>query len=171
MELVVPSPNYQHAFEQFYFDYVKNDPVNGECYAECMSNFSAYVRSLLDEAQGINLKPTYVPCSHHWFINPQGQIVGVIRVRHNIDNTFLSQEGGHIGYDIAPSQRGQGYGKAMLAAVLPELKSLDISRALITADEDNIASRRVIEANGGQLDNVIFGATFQCQLARYWVSI
>jgi len=39
----------------------------------------------------------------------------------------------------------------MLAAVLPVARSLGIDQALLTCDEDNLASHRVIEANGGVL--------------------
>ncbi len=81
----------------------------------------------------------------------------------------MSLEAGHIGYDIAPSFRGRGYGKQMLKLALPEIKKLGIEKALITADEDNYASRKVIEANGGQLENIIQGKVLPNPLARYWV--
>jgi predicted acetyltransferase len=38
----------------------------------------------------------------------------------------------------------------MLAAALPIARSLGITRALLTCDETNTASQRVIETNGGQ---------------------
>jgi predicted acetyltransferase len=41
----------------------------------------------------------------------------------------------------------------MLAAALPVARSLGITRALLTCDEDNIASRKVIEANSGVLED------------------
>jgi hypothetical protein len=41
----------------------------------------------------------------------------------------------------------------MLAAALPVARSLGIDRALLTCDEDNLASRKVIEANGGVLED------------------
>ena len=40
----------------------------------------------------------------------------------------------------------------MLAAVLPHAYARGIDPALVTCDVDNIASRRVIELNGGALD-------------------
>ena len=51
----------------------------------------------------------------------------------------------------------------MLAAALPVAHSLSIDRALLTCDEDNLASRKVIEANGGVLENK--GG----DKVRYWV--
>lgn len=51
----------------------------------------------------------------------------------------------------------------MLAAALPVARSLGIDPALITCDEDNTASRKVIEANGGILGDERGGKL------RYWV--
>lgn len=91
-------------------------------------------------------------------------------MRHHIENDFLALEGGHIGFDVAPSYRGRGYGKKMLKLVLPKASELGIRKALITADEDNIASRKVIENNGGIFENVVMGKVFPEPIARYWVS-
>jgi predicted acetyltransferase len=51
----------------------------------------------------------------------------------------------------------------MLAAVLPEADALGIDPALITCDIDNLASRRVIEANGGELEDQRGGKL------RFWI--
>ncbi|MGD0065338.1 MAG: hypothetical protein ABSB76_18045 [Streptosporangiaceae bacterium] len=57
----------------------------------------------------------------------------------------------------------RGHATAMLAAALPVARSLGITRALLTSDEDNLASRKVIEANGGVLEDKSSGKV------RYWV--
>ena len=133
-------------------------------------HFSEYTQSLLDEAKGINLQEGYVPCSHFWLVNSENFIVGAIRIRHHIDNEFLSLEGGHIGYDIAPSYRGCGNGKLMLNLALVKAKQLGLTKALLMADEDNLASRKVIEANGGEFEKIVMGKVFPNPLARYWIS-
>jgi predicted acetyltransferase len=51
----------------------------------------------------------------------------------------------------------------MLRAALPVCRTLGIESALITCDTDNIGSRKVIEANGGVLEDER-GAKL-----RYWV--
>ncbi len=58
----------------------------------------------------------------------------------------------------------------MLKLVLPKAKELGIDQALVTADEDNNASRKVIEANGGQFEKIVMGKMFPNPLARYWIS-
>ncbi|WP_061038406.1 GNAT family N-acetyltransferase [Vibrio coralliirubri] len=169
MELVSPSLELESAFLAMYRDFADKDVDNSEYYSECETSFSSYVQRLSDESKGINLREGYVPCSHFWLVDSHGNIIGVIRVRHNIENEFLSLEAGHIGYDIAPSFRGRGYGKQILKLALIEAKALGINRALVTADEDNYASRKVIEANGGELENIVMGKVFTNLLARYWI--
>jgi len=169
MELISPSVDLQSEFSAFYQDLAEKDPSNADYYSQGISDFSLYVHRLNQEAQGINLRDGYVPCSHYWLVDNQRNILGVIRIRHNINNEFLTLEAGHIGYDIAPSFRGFGHGKTMLKLALPKAKALGITKALITADEDNFASRKVIEANGGQFENIVMGKVFPNPLARYWV--
>ncbi|HHK8638430.1 TPA: GNAT family N-acetyltransferase [Vibrio parahaemolyticus] len=170
MELVSPSTEFESEFSVFYLDFAENDIENAEYYRDGISNFAHYVQRLQDEAQGLNLPDGYVPCNHFWLVDENRNVLGAIRVRHNIDNEFLALEAGHIGYDIAPSHRGKGYGKSMLKLALPKAKMLGIDQALVTADEDNIASRKVIEANGGQFEKVVIGKVFPEPLARYWVA-
>ncbi|WP_394242971.1 GNAT family N-acetyltransferase [Vibrio astriarenae] len=171
MELVVPSDEFEAAFACFYEDFANNDVENAEYYSDGITDFSKYIERLKDESLGRNLREGYVPCSHFWLVDASKQIVGAIRVRHNIDNEFLSLEAGHIGYDIAPSSRRKGNGKQMLELALVKAQELGLNRVMLTADEDNIASRRVIEANGGQLDSVVMGKVFPNLLARYWIAL
>ncbi len=51
----------------------------------------------------------------------------------------------------------------MLAAVLPRAAALGIEKALVTCDYDNTASRKVIEANDGVLEDG------RGDKLRYWV--
>ena len=170
MKLVVPSIKYLTQFTCFCDDFLKNDPQNAQYYVQRNMHFTEYIKSLLDEEKGINLQEGYVPCSHFWLVNSDNVLVGAIRIRHHIDNEFLSLEGGHIGYDIAPSYRGRGNGKLMLNLALVKAKQLGITKALLTADEDNLASRKVIEANGGEFEKIVMGKVFPNPLARYWIS-
>ncbi len=111
MELVLPSIEFEAEFSAFYQDFSKNDTENAEYYRLGISNFKKYIQQLQDESKGLNLPDGYVPCDHFWLVDDKRNILGAIRVRHNIDNEFLALEAGHIGYDIAPSYRGMGYGK------------------------------------------------------------
>lgn len=56
---------------------------------------------------------------------------------------------GHIGYAVVPWKRGQGHATAALAQLLPEARALGLPYVELTTDVDNLASQRVIVANGG----------------------
>lgn len=58
---------------------------------------------------------------------------------------------GHIGYSVVPWRRRLGYATAALALMLPEARKENLPYVEITTDPDNIASQRVIVANGGTL--------------------
>lgn len=58
---------------------------------------------------------------------------------------------GHIGYAVVPWKRGRGYATNALRALLPEVRAEGLRYVEIITDPDNLASRRVVEANGGVL--------------------
>jgi predicted acetyltransferase len=57
---------------------------------------------------------------------------------------------GHIGYTIVPWKQRRGYATQALRMILPVCRSEGFSRVLITCDDDNEGSRKVILANGGE---------------------
>jgi predicted acetyltransferase len=93
----------------------------------------------------------FVPVTTLWWADGETYL-GRISIRHHL-NDALIEIGGHIGYDVRPSARRRGHSTAMLAAALPRAAALGIDKALITCDESNIASRKVIERNGGVLED------------------
>ncbi|MGY0216156.1 GNAT family N-acetyltransferase [Endozoicomonadaceae bacterium StTr2] len=170
MKLVTPGLEYKVMFLQFIQDLEQNDPERAWIYAGASKDFSIYLQQLMDSQAGRNLKPGYVPCSHFWLID-NGQMLGAIRVRHNIDNEFLRQECGHIGYDIAPTFRGCGHGTTILKLGLQKAERLGITQVLVTADEDNTASRKVIEKNQGRFESTIMGDESKVRISRYWFNL
>jgi predicted acetyltransferase len=58
---------------------------------------------------------------------------------------------GHIGYAVVPWKQGLGYAKRALKLLLPEAVAEGLPFVEITTDPENIASQRVILANGGVL--------------------
>jgi predicted acetyltransferase len=114
--------------------------------------FASYVRQLRADSLEDTPRPVgYVPSTTWWWV-AEGDYLGRIAVRHQL-TPFLLEVGGHIGYDIRPSARLRGHATAMLGAVLPHARALGIDPALLTCDHDNVGSRKVIEANGGVLED------------------
>ena len=118
---------------------------------------------------GINLPSGYVPGTTFWLVE-DGEVIGVGGIRHRLTES-LEKFGGHIGYGIKYSKWNKGYGTLQLKLLLEEAAKLGIRHALITCNDDNIGSARVIEKNGGKLqdiiDNVIDGQPRRTR--RYWV--
>jgi predicted acetyltransferase len=58
---------------------------------------------------------------------------------------------GHIGYTVVPWKRRRGYATQALREMLGEARAEGLRYVEITTSPDNVASRRVVEANGGVL--------------------
>jgi predicted acetyltransferase len=102
-----------------------------------------------------------VPQTNLWLVEGEDYL-GRLSIRHRL-NRRLRFKGGHIGYDVRPSVRRRGYATLMLRLSLPVAHQLGIDPALITCDDTNVGSRRVIEANGGRLASASDG------ILRFWV--
>jgi predicted acetyltransferase len=124
--------------------------------------FAAYVARLrADALEDAPRAEGWVPATTLWYVDG-ATYIGRISIRHRLTPS-LREVGGHIGYDVRPSRRRLGHATAMLRDALPIAASLGIPSALVTCDEDNIGSRKVIEANGGVLEDQRGGKL------RFWV--
>jgi len=136
-------------------------------------DFAAYVAAITDRTGRVRL-PTgdivsKVPFTVFWLVAGDA-FIGEAHVRHEL-NAYLIREGGHVGYGIRPSRQRQGYGRLILALALEECRRLGLTRVLLTCLQDNVASARIIEANGGELENVIDDPAGRGPLRRYWISL
>ena len=66
----------------------------------------------------------------------------------------LLELGGHIGFCIRPSARGNGFSHVLLMHTLEAARLKDLKRVLLTCDFENEPSWRTIEACGGKLKKV-----------------
>lgn len=114
--------------------------------------FADFVAYLVADATPDAPRPGHhVPQSTWWLVEGDDYL-GRISCRHVLTE-WLAEFGGHIGYEIRPSARRQGHATHMLLAVLPHVHALGIDPALLTCDDTNAASRRVIEAAGGVFED------------------
>jgi predicted acetyltransferase len=128
--------------------------------------FGGLLRLLADARAGRNLPEGIVPATDLWLVEAE-EWLGFVSIRHRLTPS-LARIGGHIGYRIRPSARRQGYGRLILRLALPHAHRLGINPALVTCDADNIASRKIIEASGGLLENQIEQEGHSPKL-RFWV--
>lgn len=109
----------------------------------------------------------FVPATQYWLVSEGGAYLGDVDIRHRL-NASLRLFGGHIGYRIRPSQRRKGYGSLILGLGIEQARKRHIGDILVTCDEDNIGSAKVIENNGGVLlDRIDNGRGVLTR--RYWI--
>lgn len=145
-----------------------NAGLTGDDDVDTFAGFCAWIERLRREAD-----PAVPPRegrvhATNWWIVEDGAYLGAIQLRHYL-NDFLLDAGGHIGYGIRPSARRRGYATWAVGAVLPKARALGLTRVLVTCDDDNVGSARVIERNGGVLEDV--RTTSVGRKRRYWITL
>jgi predicted acetyltransferase len=176
MELVLPSVDYKDS----YIEAVKEQqtdhsfPLMERTYdklsiPELEATFDDYVEKKKSESRGENLPEGWVPATTYWLVD-RGEYIGNVSIRHQLIDRLMHW-GGHIGYTIRPSARGKGYGSAILELAIPKAKELGIERILVTCDATNTASRKIIEKNGGVLENQVPNPETGVDKLRFWIEL
>lgn len=149
IELVAPAERYRETFLRGLHELQQEGLpwYLGADVADVEQDFAAYVARKLAEAT--RRSEALVPKTQLWAIAEE-QFVGRIGIHHEL-NDALRASGGHIGYDTVPSFRHRGVATEMLRQALPVARGLGLREVLLTCDDTNGASIRVIESNGGVL--------------------
>jgi predicted acetyltransferase len=150
-------PSYVEALERGWSPDTTRPEAGREELALISADSGACIDSLEDrEAKGAPVKlpdgslVNRLPGFRRWIWD--GEFCGSIGFRWQPGTTGLPPHClGHIGYAVVPWKEGRGYAKSALAQLLSEAAALGLVFVEITTDPDNIASQRVILANGGVL--------------------
>lgn len=170
--LVEPDVLYKNQFFSMVTQYEKCGETDYfEMYKEAVDGFEQYVKNLLNYSRGIDVPDDWVPYSTYWLINNESELLGVIRIRTSIDNEYIKKYAGHIGYDISPFHRRQGYGRDILRLGLIKARALGLDKVLVTCKSDNKGSIKIIESNGGVFETEIFKESENEFLRRYWIDL
>ncbi|MFC7305557.1 GNAT family N-acetyltransferase [Streptomyces monticola] len=170
--LTVPDVRFRASFLEAMAEYAAEEESPGNTRSRELAEYGAswhepagfarYVAAVREEEREDGRRPSgFVPGSWFWYVDGD-TFIGRIQVRHRL-TPHLRDFGGHIGYGVRPSARRRGHATAMLRAVLPYARTLGVDPALVTCDTVNTASRKVIEACGGVLEDERDGKL------RYWV--
>lgn len=155
--LARPSPAFRDSYVEALregFTWARHTPPDAEAVAFIAAHFEDYVAGLDQDGQ-IPLavrarKMPAVPSNTFWLVE-QEHFIGAVNIRSRIDTHVLAHFGGHVGYAVRPSCQGRGHGRRLLALALDICRGMGIGLARLSCAEDNAASRRIIEANGGLL--------------------
>lgn len=162
MELVWPSTehlaSYVSALQSGWSaDHLRGAVAAAEELATIQSDPAAFLSGMVDrEAQGGPVKlpdgsvVKRIPGVRRWLWD--GEFCGVISFRWQLGTEELPPHClGHVGYAVVPGKRRRGYATRALAQTLPLARLEGLRYIEVTTDPENIASQRVIEANGGIL--------------------
>lgn len=164
MKLIVPAPShldsYCDALRRGWSPNTVRPEVAGEELAAIAADAEGFLRwkSDLDRdgppiRQADGSTKQRLPGFSRWIWD--GDFCGSINFRWQPGTTDLPPTVlGHIGYTVVPWKRRHGYATEALTQLLAELDQLDLvdlTFVEVTTDDDNVASQRVIERNGGRL--------------------
>jgi predicted acetyltransferase len=170
VKLIVPNEEYLQSYIEAHDEYVDHN-VSTYSFTDTSSCdiFAKFDRYRNER----DLPPNRVGADTFWLVDDDKRyFIGEIAIRHRLNDT-LAQRGGHIGYGVRYSEWNRGYGTKMLALALEKAKEMHISPVLITCNDDNLASARVMEKNGFVLgDTIMVSIDGEDHLTRrYWKTI
>lgn len=168
MELIRPNDKYVAS----YAEAITEDDLNSPGVERHFRDPETVVNRAENYERGIGLPEGFVPGTTFWLVDA-GRFIGEIDIRHKLTPS-LEKFGGHIGYEVRWSERQKGYGTKMLELALPYCRDeLHLDRVLITCDDNNVGSQKIIEKNGGILqDKVINHLSRGTVLTRrYWIEL
>lgn len=153
--LVKPDLSYADEIIKYKEESLAESPIiNGSAGLDRFSSIEDWLEELKKRSSQDTVPEGLVPSSTYLGLREKDNyIVGMIDIRHYL-NEYLTEAGGHIGYGVRKTERNKGYAKQMLKLALEKCKELKIKKVLITCDEDNIASEKVILSANAKLEDI-----------------
>ena len=168
--LVKPDLSYADEIIKYKEESLKENPlINGAAGLDNFSSIKDWLEELKKRSSEATVPEGLVPSSTYLGVREKDNyIVGMINIRHYL-NEYLTQVGGNIGYSVRKTEKNKGYAKQMLKLALEKCKELKIKKVLITCDEDNIASEKVILSANVKLEDIrnIDGENKK----RFWIEL
>ncbi|EPY6468129.1 GNAT family N-acetyltransferase [Clostridium sporogenes] len=151
LEFRTPTVQYKNqaeAFKQEFFDYGET-VINGSALLDEMT-YDNWLANTLNNSSPKTVRSDWVVANTFFVIRKtDNKIIGIIDIRHNINNDFIAAYGGHIGYSVRPSERRKGYATQMLKMALEFERTIGLEKVMLGCYSDNIDSIKTIEGCGG----------------------
>ena len=153
--LVKPNLSYSDEIIKYKEESLKESPlINGSAGLNNFSSIKDWLEELKKRSSQETVPEGLVPSSTYLGVREKDNyIVGMIDIRHYL-NEYLTQVGGNIGYSVRKTERNKGYAKQMLKLALGKCRDLKMKKVLITCDEDNIASEKVILSANAKFEDI-----------------
>ena len=168
--LVKPNLSYADEIIKYKEESLKENPlINGSAGLNRFSSIEDWLEELKKRSSEATVPEGLVPSSTYLGVREKDNyIVGMIDIRHYL-NEYLTQVGGNIGYSVRKTERNKGYAKQMLKLALEKCRDLKMKKVLITCDEDNIASEKVILSANAKFEDIrcIDGENKK----RFWIDL
>lgn len=151
LRMVVPTMEHQakaEAFKAEFFTYGET-VINGSALLDQME-YGDWLAWVARNRNPDTVREDWVQADTFFALRESdGELVGVIDIRHHLGNAFLTEYGGHIGYAVRPCERRKGYATQMLHLTLAYARELGLDRVMLGCYTENTASKKVIEKCGG----------------------
>lgn len=171
LKLVLPNIDHKEILMDYKNEFIKNgDSMDGSAGLANAKSFEEWYEAFKDNLNEETVREGLVPATTYLAIDENEKLVGMIDIRHRL-NDFLLNFGGNIGYSVRKSERRKGYATEMLKLALKKCIELNIKKVLITCNRDNIGSAKTIISNGGVLENEIFDPDDNKMTQRYWITL
>jgi len=171
LKLVKPTKFLEAEFRAAISEFRKNGENQIEsAFARSNYNFDTYLKMTKQAEAGFALPEGFVPFTTYWSVVDDKHVIGFCNFRHYLTNPLMI-EGGHIGYSIRPSERRKGYGTQQLALLLEACRWMAYEKVMLTCDYDNIASAKIIEANGGVCSGEAISPRSLKKVLHYWINL
>lgn len=169
MKLIRPDEAYFDSYRTAIEEYCVNEVTT---YAFLDMPVQELLKYVDDIETGNNLPDGWVTSTYLWLVDGD-EFLGEVNIRHDVNESLLLC-GGHIGYGVRCSRWNQGIGSEMLRLALEYAREkLLLKEVLITCNDDNFGSARVIENNGGvlrdKIENIKNGKKVLTR--RYWIEV
>ena len=167
MKLILPSIQYKDSF----LEMAKSLNSEGHWWGPdpliIEKDIKSYLQKLEDMKHGLNLEINQAAGTEFWILY-NDQIAGRLKVYHELLD-WMKIRGGHIGYVISSPFRKSGLATLALQEALQFAKSRGMTEILMTCDENNIGSIRVIEKNNGILKDKVKAQGRSIYTCRYLI--
>lgn len=162
-KLILIEPNI--AYEKTFLDFINSfwwfENIHWAwMYWTPFENTEKFIKYAKEESLSINLN-WWVPTSTFWLMK-LNIMLWTVNIRHYLNERLLKRWW-NIWYSIHPDYRNLWFWKEILRLWIIEARKLGIKDILVTCDDDNIWSIKVIESNGWILENIIDW------WRRYWI--